>query len=144
MGSKAIFDTSIYIGAIQKGEESADYPLLIDSLPVTYLCSVVSSELFVGALDHIAYKIIKDLSDRFHSLGRIVTPTHSSWSHVGKILSQIKRKEPQNRSKISTLFNDALISLCALQVGAIVYTRNEADFRLIQRYRNFNLEIIKD
>jgi predicted nucleic acid-binding protein len=142
--SKAIFDTSVYIEAIQRGEESTDYPLLIDSLPVTYLCSVVSSELYVEARDHIAYKMIKGLSDRFKSLHRIVSPTHSSWNHVGKILSEIKRKEPQYRSKIPALFNDALIGLCALQIGAKLYTRNEADFRLIQRYRNFDLEVIKD
>jgi len=54
MRSKAIFDTSIYIEAIQRGEESPDYPLLIDSLPLTYLCSAVSFELYVGALAMLA------------------------------------------------------------------------------------------
>lgn len=144
MRSKAIFDTSIYIEAIKKGEESAAYSLLIASLPLTYLCSVVSAELYLGAADRFAYKMVDQLSARFKSLGRIVSPNHSSWNHVGKMLSEIKRKEPQYRSKISGLFNDALIALCASQLGATVYTRNESDFRLIQRFRNFDLEVFKN
>ena len=144
MPGKAIFDTSIYIEAIKRGKGSPDYSLLIDSLPSTYLCSIVSSELYLGAGDRFAFKMVDQLSARFKTLGRIISPNHSSWNHVGKILSEIKRKEPQYRSKISDLFNDALIAQCARQLGAVVYTRNESDFSLIQRYRNFDFKVVRN
>ena len=144
MPGKAIFDTSIYIEAIKRGKRSPDYSLLIDSLPSTYLCSVVSSELYLGAVDRFAFKMVDQLSARFKTLGRIVSPNHSSWNHVGRILSEIKRTEPQYRSRVPDLFNDALIAQCARQLGAVVYTRNESDFSLIQRYRNFHFEVVRN
>jgi predicted nucleic acid-binding protein len=52
-------------------------------------------------------------------------------------------KIPQVRSKLSRgLLNDILIALSSRSIGATVVTRNEEDFRLIQQYRAFLLEII--
>jgi predicted nucleic acid-binding protein len=52
-------------------------------------------------------------------------------------------KIPQVRSKLSRgLLNDILIALSGRSIGATVVTRNGEDFRLIQQYRAFLLEII--
>jgi predicted nucleic acid-binding protein len=46
---KVVFDTNIYIHAIRGGPAARKYALLINTLPFTYLSSVVSAELYLGA-----------------------------------------------------------------------------------------------
>ena len=79
---------------------------------------------------------------RSERVGRIVTPTHGSWNDAGRVLGKIGREEPEFKSKIPVIFNDILIVLCALQIGASVCTRDQEDFRLIRRYKRFDLEIV--
>ncbi len=139
---KIIFDTNIYISAIRGGAVSREYGLLLNSLPSTYLCSVVSAELYLGALDSLGLRLIYGFVSRSERVGRVVTPTHASWNEAGRILANIGREEPRYKSKFPTLLNDALIVLCALQIGARVCTGNEEDFKLIRRYKRFDLEVI--
>ena len=73
-----------------------------------------------------------------------MTPTHGSWNETGRILAKIGTEEPGYKSKFPVLFNDILIALCALQIGASICTGDEEDFRLIRRYKRFDLEIISD
>ncbi len=141
---KVIFDTNIYIGAIHGGTTSTEYSLLLSSLTSTYLSSVVSAELYAGALDSLGIRLIYDFVSRSERVGRIVMPTHGSWNEAGQILAKINREEPKYRSKLPVLFNDALIALCALQIGATVYTKDEGDFHLIRRHKRFKLEIVSD
>ena len=142
LGRKVIFDTNIYIDAIHGGPPSREYVLLLSSLPFTYLSSVVSAELYVGALDSIGIRLIQQFVSRSERVARVVTPTHDSWNEAGRILAKIANDEPEYRSKFPALFNDSLIALCALQVGAAVCTKNEDDFELIRRHKRFNLEIV--
>lgn len=143
-GHKVIFDTNIYIHAIQGGPASNEYALLLTLLPSTYLCSVVSSELYAGALDSFGVRRVRHFVSRSERVGRVVTPTHSSWNEAGQIMAKISREEPEYRSKLPVLFNDALIALCALQIGATVCTKDKEDFHLIRRHKRFNLEVIGD
>lgn len=138
---KVVFDTNIYIHAIQGGSGSKEYRLLIDCLPFTYLSSVVSAELYAGAIDPFGTRVVQQFVSRSERVGRIVTPTHASWNEAGRILATIGRKEPGYKSKLPTLFNDALIALSALQIGATVYTKDQEDFQLIRRHKRFSLEV---
>jgi predicted nucleic acid-binding protein len=53
-------------------------------------------------------------------------------------------KTPQFRSKlVSGLLNDILIALSGRSIGARVVTGNGRDFRLIQQFRAFALEVIE-
>ncbi len=142
VGRKVIFDTNIYIHAIHGGPASREYALLCECLPFTYLSSVVSAELHAGALDSLGLKLIHRFISRSERVCRIVTPTHDSWNDAGRILAEIGKKDPRYRSKFSALFNDILIVLCALQIGATICTKDEEDFYVIRRYRRFNLDII--
>lgn len=139
---KVIFDTNIYIRAIHRGSPSTEYSLLIDSLPFTYLSSVVSAELYAGAGDSFGVNLVQGFVSRSERVGRIVTPTHSTWSEAGRILAKIGKQAPGYKSKFPALFNDILIALSALQIGATVYTNNEGDFRLIRRHKRFSLETV--
>jgi predicted nucleic acid-binding protein len=139
---KVVFDTNIYIRAIHRGFPGTEYILLIDSLPFTYLSSVVSAELYAGARDSFGMNLIQSFVSRSERVGRIVTPTHGTWSEAGRILAKIGKQEPGYKSKFPALFNDILIALSALQIGATVYTNNEEDFRLIRRHKRFSLETV--
>jgi len=143
-GRKIIFDTNVYINAIHGGAASKPYRLLFDSLPSTYLCSVVSAELYLGALDPWGIRLIQGLVFRSEKVGRVVTPSHGSWNESARILAKISQKEPKYNSKLTTLLNDALIALSALQIGATVCTGDKEDLELIRRYKRFALEIIGD
>jgi predicted nucleic acid-binding protein len=141
---KVIYDTNIYIGAIRGGVDSSEFDLLRRSLPFTYLCSVVAAELHAGAIDSLALRLTTPLVLLSERVGRVVTPSHRSWSEVGRMLGRIRKEEPQFLSKLPALFNDALIALSASQIGGAVCTRNKEDFELLRRYRRFELELFAD
>ena len=45
--------------------------------------------------------------------------------------------EPEFRTKVQGLWNDALIALSARQIGATLVTENLQDFGLLRRYVRF-------
>ena len=141
---KIIYDTNIYIGAIRGRATSPEFDLLRRSLPFTYLCSVVSAELYAGAIDSLALRLTTPFVLLSERVGRVVTPSHRSWNEAGRMLGRIRKEEPQFRSKLPALFNDALIALSASQIGGAVCTKNKEDFELLQRYRKFELELFTD
>ena len=53
-------------------------------------------------------------------------------------------RTPQFRSKLASgLLNDILIALSGRSIGASIVTANGQDFRLIQQFRVFALEVIE-
>lgn len=102
-GRKVIYDTNIYIRAIQRGPGSEEYEFLRGSLPSTYLSSVVSAELHVGAVDSSGLRLMRQFVSRSERVGRVVTPTYDSWNDVGRILGRIRKEEPEYRSKLPAL-----------------------------------------
>ncbi len=141
---KVIYDTNIYIGAIRGGVHSSEFDLLRRSLPFTYLCSVVSAELYAGAIDSLAMRLTTPFILSSERVGRVVTPNYRSWNEAGRMLGRIRDEEPQFRSKLPALFNDALIALSASQIGGAVCTSNKEDFELLRRYRKFELKFFTD
>jgi len=139
---RLVFDTGVYIAAIQGGVFSPSFRLLQEKLPRTYLASVVSAELLAGATNLAARKAVLDFLRWAHRVRRVVTPDASAWERAGEIFGEIRREEPQLRSKIPTLWNDLLIALCARQVGATAVTQNARDFELLRRYLRFDLHIL--
>ena len=134
-----LFDTSVYVSAIQGGVLSPASRRLREALPRTYLASVVSAELRAGAITEKARRTVHDVTQWAHRVGRIVTPGPGAWERAGDILGGIRRKEPHLRSKVPTLWNDVLIALSARQIGATVETENVEDFELLRRYVQFDL-----
>lgn len=138
-GKWVLFDTNIYISAIRERSESNTYEELLHSLPHTYLSSVVSGELYAGCIDDISLRLVKQFTERFEKTGRVVTPTHQNWNQAGLVLAKINKGQPKYKSKSSQLFRDVLIATSAIQIGAIVYTKDIEDFRIIRKYINFSL-----
>jgi predicted nucleic acid-binding protein len=141
---KVIYDTNIYIRAMHLGPGSREYALLQSSVPSTYISSVVSGELNVGAQDLSGVKLVRQFLSGMERVGRVVAPTYASWNQAGQILAAIYKSQPRYRAKLPALFNDALIAMCAIQIGAFVYTLNKEDFDLLRRHRRFDLVVLPE
>lgn len=135
-----VFDTNVYVAAIREGVNGPSFGRLEAAAPRTFLAAIVSAELRAGARDEAGRRLVVELLRRFDRLGRVVVPATESWNDAGDLLATIARREPALRTKIRSLWNDALIALSARQIGATVVTENLRDFRLLRRYTRFELE----
>jgi predicted nucleic acid-binding protein len=104
---------------------------------------VVIHELQAGARTPRQRRQAALLYEPFERARRIVTPPHLVWKEAATVVATLLEQTPQLRSKLSRgLLNDILIALSGRSIGATVVTRNGEDFRLIQQYRAFALEVI--
>jgi predicted nucleic acid-binding protein len=100
-------------------------------------------ELLAGARTPRQRRQVAALYEPFERVRRIITPSHLVWKEVGGVVAIVLEKTPQFRSKLASgLLNDILIALSGRSIGARVVTGNGQDFRLIQQFRDFALEII--
>jgi predicted nucleic acid-binding protein len=66
------------------------------------------------------------------------------WKEAGMVIATLLEQTPQFRSKLASgLLNDILIALSGRTIGATVVTCNGQDFRLIQQFRAFTLQVIE-
>ena len=73
----------------------------------------------------------------------MVAPSHANWRDTGNLLARIFRELHFVSLKAAPLDCRLLIALSARALGATVYTRNRADFELIQRFRHFALVVLE-
>jgi predicted nucleic acid-binding protein len=138
-----LLDTNVYLFALQS-EEGADFfeqrflPLVFR----TYLSSVVVEELYAGALDRAAIRLVESQVGALERVGRVVAPIHQDWKDAGRLVAQITRKEPDRKSKVQQMLNDILLALSARRIGADLFTFNREDFQLIRRHLPFSLQIL--
>jgi predicted nucleic acid-binding protein len=130
--SFAILDTSIYIDNLRTGSFEQE----ILELPFVVRCSaVVLAELSRGARSREMKRFVNDLGKNL----RIVTPTEREWGDSGRIVSRIAEAKHYDVHKTRDIHFDVLIALSARQIGAVLITRNAADFKTILEFTNFNL-----
>lgn len=138
-----LLDTNVYLFAL-KSDKGASFferyflPLVFQ----TYLSSVVVEELYAGALDKGAIRLVDRQVGALERAGRLVTPTFEDWKEAGKLVAQITRKEPGRKPKIQQMLNDILLALSARRIGADLFTFNRDDFQLIRRHRPFSLKVL--
>jgi len=118
--------------------ESRFLPLVFQS----YVSGVVAEELYAGALDRQAIRLVEKYVGALERAGRVVAPSFQDWKEAGGIIARITRKEPNLKSKMQQVLNDVLIALCARRIGADLYTFNHDDFDLIRRHRHFSLKVL--
>jgi predicted nucleic acid-binding protein len=142
--TRLLFDTSIYISVLRDETFAQEFrPRYFRDIPRTHFSSVVIQELLAGARTFRHRRQTAALYEPFERAGRIVTPSHRVWKEIGTTVAVLAGRVPQFRDKLSRgLINDMLIALSGRSVGATVFTRNGEDFRLIQRFRPFALEVI--
>ena len=139
-----LLDTNVYLFAL-KSAEGADFferqflPLVFQ----TYLSSIVVEELYAGALDNGAVRLVERQVGALERVGRVVNPTFQDWKDAGKLVAQITRKEPSRKREVQQMLNDILLAFSARRIGADLFTFNRDDFQLIRRYKPFSLKVLR-
>jgi predicted nucleic acid-binding protein len=128
----AILDTSIYIENLRTGRFEQE----LSALPYVVRCSaVVLAELSRGARSLAMKRFVRDLEKNL----RIITPSEREWSKSGQLVSKIAVANRYDVHKTREIHFDVLIALGARRIGAVLITRNAADFKTILKYTRFNL-----
>ncbi|MBI3015339.1 MAG: type II toxin-antitoxin system VapC family toxin [Candidatus Tectomicrobia bacterium] len=139
-----LLDTNVYLTAMRSEEGARSFERAF--LPVvfrTYLSSIVAEELYAGALDAGAVRLVERYVGVLERAGRVVTPTFRDWKEAGKLVARITRKEPGRKPKIQQMVNDILLALSARRIGAHLFTFNRDDFELIHRHKTFSLKVLR-
>ena len=139
-----LLDTNIYLFAMRSEDGAAFFekrflPLVFQ----TYLSGVVVEELYAGALDSQAVRLVERYVGALERADRVIAPSFQDWKEAGKIIARITRKEPALKSKTQQILNDILLALCARRIGADLHTFNRDDFELIRRHKPFSLKLLK-
>jgi predicted nucleic acid-binding protein len=137
----ALFDSSIYISALRRGNGA---PLALRRLasdaPV-WLSVVVLEELYAGASDRDRH-VVERLERDFDRAKRILVPNLSDWVQAGRVLARLAAKYHYERIGQGRLTNDALIAMSAGRLGIRVITTNERDFSRLAEFRTFPWQVM--
>jgi predicted nucleic acid-binding protein len=138
-----LLDTNVYLDALKSATGATRFerqflPLVFQ----TYLSSVVVEELYAGALDDRAVRLVERQVGALERVGRLVAPLLEDWKKAGKLVALITRREPGRKPKVQQMLNDILLALSARRMGADLYTLNRDDFKLIRRYQPFSLKLL--
>jgi predicted nucleic acid-binding protein len=126
---KVILDTNIYIAWIREEE----YPdILLDVRTQKYLSCHVLMELWAGARTKQAARIVEKLQNPYRKAHRMVGLTDAHFIQAGKIFASLPDRF-SNKKKNAGFVNDVCIALCAISIGAVLYTENKADFETIRK-----------
>ena len=134
MSEILIFDTSVLVDDLRTGRHQRKLQSITGLLRTS---SVVLAELWRGATSPAEQRFLRTL-ERNHP---VLTPTKKNWIESGQILANIRAHTGFTPGKLRDLHFDVLIALTARSHGARVITSNGADFTLIRRYRDFELEV---
>jgi predicted nucleic acid-binding protein len=136
----ALFDTSIYITALRRGDDAALGLRRIAAGAAVWLSSVVLEELYAGVSlrdRHIVERLERD----FHRARRILVPNLTDWTQTGTVLARLAAKYDYEQIGKGRLTNDALVAMSAGRLGITVITRNARDFEKLAEFRSFRWRI---
>lgn len=136
----ALFDTSIYVAALRRGDDGVLAIRRLSSGSIVWLSAVVLEELYAGAGKR-SREIVKRLEEDFEGAKRILVPNLSDWTQAGEVLARLAAKYNYEHIGQGRLTNDALIAMSAGRVGVQVLTANERDFRRLAEFRSFSWQV---
>jgi predicted nucleic acid-binding protein len=134
MSEIVIYDSSVLIDQIRTNCHLNRMRKVAELIRIS---AVVLAELWRAASSRVDRKVIGELEGS-HT---ILTPTTANWLESGQILARIRTNQGHDPKKLRDLHFDVLIALTARAHGARLITSNRADFELIRKYRDFNLEV---
>jgi predicted nucleic acid-binding protein len=138
-----LLDTNVYLFALRSEEGAAFFRHhFLPQVFRTYLSGVVVEDLYAGALNAAAIRLIERHVGALEKAGRVIAPAFQDWKDAGKLVAQITSKEPGRKPKVQQMLNDILLASCARRIGADLFTFNGEDFRLIRRHRHFSLKVL--
>ncbi|GAB4534184.1 MAG: hypothetical protein Fur0020_00590 [Thermodesulfovibrionia bacterium] len=95
--------------------------------------SVVLMELLAGAYDKKEQRLIEQIQNNF----TVITPTLRQWHTSGKIMLKLRKDKKTDPLRIKGLVADILIAALVRDIGAVLITKNDKDFRLIKEVFDF-------
>ena len=132
MRQKAIPDTSFLIEHFRRGTVH-DIFLNLNRLYHITFSSVVLMELYSGAYDPKERKLLDQIRNNFN----VVTVTERQWYSAGDVMLRLRKGRKTDPIRIKGLLADILIALSARDIGAVLITRNEKDFKLIREVLDY-------
>jgi predicted nucleic acid-binding protein len=136
----ALFDSSVYITALRRGNDAALALRRLAGDVTLWLSAVVLEELYAGASDRDRH-VVQRLERDFDRAKRILVPNLSDWAQAGKVLSRLAAKYHYEKIGQGRLTNDALIAMSAGRMGVKVLTTNQRDFSRLAEFRAFAWEV---
>lgn len=137
-----LFDTSLYITALRRGDDAALGLKRIAAGAPVWLSSVVLEELYAGVSAHNRH-VVERLERDFHRARRILVPNLTDWTKTGKVLALLGAKYDYEQIGKGRLTNDALIAMSAGRLGITVITANARDFKKLAEFRSFQWRLEK-
>ena len=135
----ALFDTSIYVYALRRGEASPAVARFVAENDM-WLSAVVLEELYAGARERDRH-VVELIERHFEKESRILLPELDDWIQAGKVLSRLAGKYDYETIGRSRLTNDALMAMSAARAGVTVVTANVRDFRRLAEFRVFSWQV---
>ncbi len=136
----SLFDTSLYIAALRRGNHAAIALRRVAADAPLWLSSVVLEELYAGAGDR-ERRVVERLERDFDRAKRLLVPNLSDWTQTGRVLARLASKYDYEQIGQGRLTNDALIAMSAGRLGIQVLTANERDYRRLAEFRAFQWKV---
>ena len=136
----ALFDTSIYVAALRRGNDGVLAIRRLDSGSIVWLSAVVLEELYAGAGGR-SRSVVERLEADFDQANRILVPSLSDWTQVGRVLARLAAKYDYEQIGRGRLTNDALIAISAGRLGVKVITANRRDFSKLAEFCPFQWQV---
>ena len=132
MKPKAVPDTSFLVEHFRKETVQEAFLNLTRYYHVAF-SSVVLMELLAGAFDPKERKLIDQIARNF----TVLSVTERQWFICGDIMMRLRRDKKIDRDRLKGLLADILISVSVRDIGAVLITKNEKDFKLIRDVYDF-------
>lgn len=136
----ALFDSSIYISALRRGDVAALALRRLCADAPLWLSAVVLEELYAGAGERDRH-VVERLERDFDRAKRMVVPNLGDWAQAGRVLSRWAAKYHFEKIGQGRLTNDALIAMSASRLGIRIITANERDFGRLAEFCPFQWEV---
>lgn len=130
---RTLFDTSIYISALRRGDDAALSLRRMAADSPLWLSAVVLEELYAGAGNR-ERRVIERLERDFDRAKRMLVPSQRDWAEAGKVLARLGAKYGYEQIGQGRLTNDALIAVSAGRLGIRVITANQRDYSRLAEF----------
>lgn len=147
MAEGLCFDASVYIRTLRQGQSDILKQRNVfekgkNNFQPLWLSAVVLEELYVGASDRTAIKILTKFEKDFTKINRLLVPNQTDWSIAGQILNKVGEKYGFEKVGKARLTNDTLLATSASRIGLTLLTGNAKDFSLIAEFCNVKWEVV--
>jgi len=134
---KAVPDTSFLIEHFRKGTVQEMFLNLNKYYHITF-SAVVLMELLSGAYDKKEQKLIEQIKKNF----TVISVSERQWYLAGDVMLKLRRDKRIDSLRIRSLLADILLAASVRDIGAVLITKNEKDFRLIREVLDFKYIVV--